>query len=137
MLANLKTMMEWDTLAHMDYIIRYIPGTRERPYDSMHYHADVIDEILRYVIGCGKCLEVNTAGYKYGLGRPNPAPSILKRYKELGGKRITIGADAHNTKHIAHAFDQVETLLSSLGFDSYCIFKERRMSELQLRTISS
>lgn len=147
MLYNLKTMQEWDTLAHMDYIIRYIPGRNEPSgtaalsqtdiYDSLRHHADIIDEILRYVIENGKCLEVNTAGYKYGLGQPNPSPAILKRYRDLGGRRITIGADAHVPGQIAAAFGKVEPLLLSMGFDSYCVFEKRRMRKIQLPSISS
>ena len=137
MLSNLKTMQDWDSLAHMDYIIRYIPDRGEEVYDSVKWHGDVIDEILRYVIAQGKCLEVNTSGYKYGLGQPNPSPAILKRYRELGGRRLTIGADAHEPEHTAFAFHQAEQLLRSLGFDTYCVFEGRRMRELQLFSISS
>lgn len=140
MYENIQSMQEWDTLAHIDYIIRYIPGRSEliragapdAVYDSMKAHREIIDEILLYVIRSGKCLEVNTAGYKYGLGQPHPAPSILRRYHELGGRLITIGADAHAPEHVAIGFDKVRDLLLSYGFDSYCVFKERRMQELPL-----
>ncbi len=140
MLSNLKTMQEWDTLAHVDYIIRYIPGHRDllasghitAPYDSMARHKNIIDEILGYVINCGKCLEVNTAGYKYKLGQPNPAPSIIRRYRQLGGEKITIGADAHAPEHVAIAFDEVRQLLLSMGFDSYCVFENRHMRQIRL-----
>ncbi len=140
MLSNLKSLKEWDTLAHIDYIIRYIPGHREElasgkissPYDSMLHHKDLIDEILLYIIQSGKCLEVNTAGYKYGLNQPNPAPSIIRRYRQLGGELITIGADAHAPGHVAIGFDQVRELLLSMGFHSYCIFENRHRRELPL-----
>ncbi len=140
MLSNLRSMQEWDTLAHIDYIIRYIPGFREEfastgkaaVYDSMRCHSEVIDEILRYVISLGKCIEVNTAGYKYNLGQPNPSPAVLKRYRELGGELITIGADAHAPEHVAIAFDQTKELLLHLGFHSYCVFENRQMRELSL-----
>ena len=135
MLSNLKTMEEWDTLAHMGYIIRYIPkekAVKGCVYDSMEHHADLIDEILRHVIYAKKCLEVNTSGYKYGLGQPNPTPSILRRYRELGGERITIGADAHAPEHIAFAFDRVRSLLRSMGYRSYCVFEGRHMREIPL-----
>ena len=140
MLSNLKIMTEWDTLAHMDYIIRYIPDRKINGgsvYDSMMFHAEVIDEILRHVILQGKCLEVNTSGYKYGLGQPNPSAAILRRYRKLGGERITIGADAHAPEHVAYAFDRACDLLRSMGYRSYCVFENRRMREIQLSSISS
>ena len=132
MLSNLKELTDWDTLGHMDYIIRYIPDRGSFVYDSMARHADIIDRILGHVIAGGKCLEVNTAGYRYGLGQPNPSPSILKRYLELGGRKITIGADAHEPGQIASAFDEACRLLRSLGFESYCVFERRKMTEHQL-----
>ena len=84
------------------------------------------------MISCGKCLEVNTAGYKYGLEQPNPAPSILRRYRELGGKRITIGADAHAPQHIGIGFDKVRQLLLSMEYDTYTVFRSRVPQELPL-----
>ena len=132
MFDNLKTMDEWDTLAHLDYIIRYIPQRPDLPFDSFEVFPDLIDEILRYVISCGKCLEVNTAGYKYGLEQPNPAPSILRRYRELGGKRITIGADAHAPQHIGIGFDKVRQLLGSMGYETYTVFRNRVPQELPI-----
>ena len=132
MLSNLKTMEQWDTLAHLDYIIRYIPDRGSLLFDSYEAFPDLIDEILLYVISCGKCLEVNTAGYKYGLGQPNPAPSILRRYYALGGRRITIGADAHAPEHIAIGFDEVRKFLLSIGYERYTVFRSRVPEELPL-----
>ena len=132
MLANLREMKDWDTLAHMDYIIRYLPGRGEQVYDLMARHARIIDQILGHVIDSGKCLEVNTSGYKYGLGQPNPSVSILERYRQLGGRHITIGSDAHAPEHIAFSFGRTASLLQSLGFETYCIFKDRKRFELAL-----
>ncbi len=132
MLSNLKTMTQWDTLAHLDYIIRYIPDRESFLFDSYEAFPDLIDEILLYVIRSGKCLEVNTAGYKYGLGQPNPAPSILRRYRQLGGMNITIGSDAHAPQHIAIAFDTVRELLLSMGYERYTVFRNREPIELPL-----
>lgn len=123
-LRNLKSMTEYDTLAHLDYIVRYAGDG----YTSYHYHnyADVIDPILHYLIEQGKCLEVNTAGFKYGIGHPNPCEEVLKRYRELGGERITIGSDGHKPEHLAYDFDRLQALLTNLGFRYYCIFRERK-----------
>ena len=125
MLEGLRKMPQWDTLGHLDYIIRYIPGWGSVPYDSMEEHPDLVDAVLEYVIRSGKSLEVNTAGYKYGLGQPHPAPSVLKRYRELGGTMITIGADAHAPQHIAFDFEKARRLLLSLGFHSYVVYEHR------------
>ena len=79
-----------------------------------------------------KCLEVNTAGLKYGLGHPNPEESVLRRYRELGGTLITIGSDAHRPEHIAYDFEKAEDILRSLGFQSYTIFRQRKPVQISL-----
>lgn len=123
-LHNLKSMQDYDTLAHLDYIVRYA-GNGYTSYTYSDY-ADVIDPILTYLIEQGKCLEVNTAGFKYGLDHPNPCEEVLSRYRQLGGEYITIGSDAHKPEHLAYDFDRLEKLLTSLGFSYYCIFRERK-----------
>ena len=77
--------------------------------------------ILRILIKNEIALEVNTGGYKYGLGEPNPCADILKRYKELGGKLLTIGSDAHDPAYLAYEFSRLRELLISCGFSSYYI----------------
>lgn len=88
--------------------------------------ADLIDEILKILIQRGKGLEVNSAGLKYGLPYPHPHPDVLKRYKELGGEIITIGADAHKPEHVAYDFAQTAEILKSCGFKFYTEFCERK-----------
>ena len=129
-LKNLQLMKEYDTLAHLDYIVRYAgPGHTSYHYDE---YADVIDPILRYLIEQGKCLEINTAGFKYELEHPNPCEEVLKRYRELGGELITIGSDGHKPKHLAYDFNRLQSLLTDIGFQYYCIFQNRKPEFLRL-----
>lgn len=132
-LLNIKSYDEYDTLGHLDYIIRYanMPKNpnrnKELYFDNFLYkeYEEVLDEILSYIIKKDKALEVNSAGYKYGLGAPNPGYCVLGRYKELGGSLITIGSDAHKPEHIGHEFKKINKLLTGVGFDKYTIFINR------------
>ena len=74
----------------------------------------------------GKGIELNTAGYKYGLGFCHPHPEIIKRYRQLGGEIITIGSDGHRPEHIAYDFNKVEKVLKDSGFQWYTKFKNRK-----------
>lgn len=121
-LKHLSAFDDFDTYAHLDYIIRYVPG--KRSYSYLEY-ADLLDAILKRLIEMDKALEVNTGGYKYGLGVPNPQPEVLRRYQELGGERITIGSDAHAPEHIAFDFAVCTDLLTSLGFRYYAVYNHR------------
>lgn len=110
---------------HIDYIVRYAPSSRiEYQEYSYSYYTDILDEILKTLLKHGKGIEINTSGYKYGLGHPHPKTEILKRYKELGGEIITIGSDAHIPEHLCYDFDRAEALLKNLGYRYYTIFKE-------------
>ena len=86
----------------------------------------MIDEILRLLIEKGKGIEINTGGFKYGLGHPNPCEEILARYRELGGEIITVGADAHAPEHVGFAFEKVPQILKDAGFTYYTVFRKRK-----------
>lgn len=119
-LENVRTSDYFQTLGHLDYVVRY-GKSREKEYSYTDY-ADIIDEILKLLIEKEKGLEVNSAGLKYGLPFAHPHPDVLKRYRELGGEIITIGADAHKPEHIAYDFAKAEEILKSCGFKYYTEF---------------
>lgn len=123
-LENLAVFDCFDVYGHLDYIVRYGPNTNQ--YYTYEKFADVIDEILRILIQRGKGIEVNTGGFKYGLGHPNPTEDILKRYRELGGEIITIGADAHKPEHVAYDFTKIPKILTACGFRYYTVFQKRK-----------
>lgn len=130
-LQNVQNFDCFDCYGHLDYIVRYSP-TQTAGYRMADYQ-EVIDEILRTLIAKGKGIECNTAGYKYGLGRPNPDAELLKRYRELGGEILTIGSDGHKPEHIAYDFAKLPELLESCGFRYYTIFKDRKPEFLPVR----
>lgn len=123
-LENVRTSDCFQTLGHLDYVVRY-GKSREKEYLYTDY-ADIIDEILKLLIEKEKGLEVNSAGLKYGLPFAHPHPDVLKRYRELGGEIITIGADAHKPEHIAYDFAKAEEILKSCGFKYYTEFFEQK-----------
>ena len=129
MLEMINNFTDFDTLGHLDYIFRYIRDEAGNPTDgnySYREYAALIDPILSRIIELDKALEVNTAGYKYGLGAPNPQDKVLKRYKKLGGTKITIGSDGHKPEHLAYDFAKCEALLKELEFDGYYIYENRQ-----------
>ena len=129
-LENLNTYSDFDVYGHLDYVVRYGPD-RNRFYTYEAY-ADIIDEILRKLISMGKGIEVNTAGFKYGLGHPNPTEAVLLRYHELGGEILTLGADAHVPEHVAYAFDRLPQILRHAGFRYFTVFTGRKPDFLPL-----
>lgn len=123
-LKNLAIFDDFDVYGHLDYVVRYGP-TKNQNY-SYEKYKDVIDEILRTLIAKGKGIELNTAGFRHGLGQPNPGLSVLKRYRELGGEILTLGSDAHKPEDIAYDFHCLKGILQETGFFYYTIFEKRK-----------
>lgn len=129
-LENIEAFDEFDVYGHIDYVVRY--GPNKNANYSYEKYADVIDEILRRLLAHGKGIELNMAGFKYGLGHPNPTEQILKRYRELGGEIITIGADGHGPSQIAWDYGKVPGLLRDAGFSYYTVFEKRKPNFIKL-----
>lgn len=129
-ITNLNVFSDIDSLGHLDYVVRYGPN-RNRNYTYSEY-SDCIDTILRILINKNIALEVNSSGYKYELGEPNPSKDVIVRYRELGGELITIGSDAHDSSRISKDFDRIALLLSQCGFAHYCVYQNRQPVFLEL-----
>ncbi|MDO5135677.1 MAG: histidinol-phosphatase HisJ family protein [Eubacteriales bacterium] len=123
-LENLSFFDQMDVYGHLDYVVRYGPG-KNAEYSYGRFQ-DILDAILKKMVEKGIGLELNTGGYHYGLGHPNPHPSVLKRYRQLGGEIVTIGADAHAPSKVAFAFAQGASVLRECGFSYYAVFRERK-----------
>lgn len=129
-LENIRVFDDFDVYGHLDYIIRYAPSGEK--HFSYECYKELVDEILRLLIGRGKGIEVNTGGYKAGLGVPNPCPDILRRYRELGGEILTIGSDAHSAEFVGSYMDEAQDVIRSCGFRYFTVFKGRKAEFVRL-----
>ena len=120
-LENIRSFDGFDSYGHLDYVFRYGPAPDTG--DTYHEYREIVDAILEELIRKDKALEVNTGAYRCGLSQPNPGTAILKRYLELGGRLITIGADAHTPEHVGLCFQELKTLLKELGYKEYAVYR--------------
>jgi len=118
----IKNYKDYSVLGHLDLIIRY-DENGPYPFEKIK---PMIQEILEIVIHDGKGIEVNTSSHRYGLKDSQPSRDILKLYKELGGKIITIGSDSHKIEHLGAYIDEAKELLKEIGFDSFCTFEKMK-----------
>jgi histidinol-phosphatase (PHP family) len=108
---SLDAPYPYDVVGHFRYIARYVPFEDK----SFAGFEKEIDDILLTIIQKGKILEVNTA--VKGLKQATlPSEDILKRYFELGGRKVSFGSDAHNTERIADGRESAAELLKTIGF---------------------
>lgn len=120
---NIKAFKGFDVVGHIDYALRYTPTKGyELKYSE---YGDILDAILNEIIDSGLGIELNTAGLRFGMNHPNPHEDVIKRYRQLGGDIITVGADAHTPESIGYAFHKVRDILTECGFTHYNVFHGR------------
>lgn len=118
-LRVIKRFRHYSVLAHLDLIVRY---DREGVYPFSRVK-DIIDEILRTAIADGKGIELNTSSWHYGLSDTQPSKEILRLYRDLGGRILTIGSDAHTTKFLGDHIKEAQQILKETGFTEICTFE--------------
>jgi histidinol-phosphatase (PHP family) len=119
----IQVFSDFDTLGHMDYVVRYAPS--EFYYNPSDYR-DITDEIMKYIIRKDIALEVNASGLYAACKTENPHPELLKRYLELGGELVTIGSDAHIPERVGGKFAVLESHLKEAGLRRYVTYKKRK-----------
>lgn len=119
-LGVIRKYHDYSVLGHLDLIKRYdkagiYPFEKTKP---------VITEILKTAIADGKGIEINTSSHRYGLDDLTPSTEILKLYRKLGGRIITIGSDSHKKEHLGAYIDETKKILKELGFTEFCTFEK-------------
>lgn len=122
-LLETATSLDYDILCHLTVVLRYIVYKYKR-YVDIKKHYPVIDEILKTVIRRNKTLEINTSGIDNGYFMPDT--DIIKRYKALGGKSISIGSDAHSPGDIGKGLNEGAVFLKSTGFSELTYYDNRK-----------
>ncbi len=126
-IREILTIGGFDILAHLTYPIRYLMKTGKR-FD-LSFDRPLLEEILGLVIEKSILLEVNSSGFRQGMDSPLPDARILSLYREMGGRLLSIGSDAHNPDDIGADFDKTEALLLSLGFDRVYFTQNKVLTE--------
>lgn len=129
-LENIQAEVDFDVYGHLDYVVRY--GPNQNKFYSYEKYAEIIDEILKSLIKREKGIELNTGALSKELQDTNPTFEVVKRYRELGGEIITVGADAHVPENIAGGFDKVPDILKNAGFEYYTVFTARVPSFIKI-----
>jgi histidinol-phosphatase (PHP family) len=100
-------------IGHLDLIKRWNATHTYFSGDEPWYVA-AVEEALQAIAASGQIVELNTAGWRKGLGEPYPSRSILSRCRDLGIP-ITVNSDAHTPADVAAGFEQARALLAEVG----------------------
>ncbi|HZJ78880.1 MAG TPA: histidinol-phosphatase HisJ family protein [Clostridia bacterium] len=131
---ELLLLVKWnkfDTLAHLTYPLRYICGENNIPIDISRF-SQKIDAILEELAKNEKALEINTSGLRQKLNETMPNEKIVNRFKQLGGKYITIGSDAHYAEHLGEGIVEGMKIAKRCGFDSVTLYQKREPIQIPI-----
>ena len=106
----------FDTLGHLDVVKRYL-----HPHVSTSDLAaapELYEPILRALVESGTALEVNTSGLRHPVAETYPAAPIVARFRELGGRAVSVGSDAHRRDHFAWALAEGYQEAAAAGFEA-------------------
>ena len=106
----------YDIVGHIGYAARYAPyADKDLRYEDF---AAVLDDILSTIVAKNKILEINSST-KTGISVTDW--SIVRRYFNLGGRKISYASDAHNTDRICDKREEVTAALKQIGFTHYTV----------------
>lgn len=108
MIKDIKEFDNFDSLSHIDYPCRYLKGKDKSI--NLSELGEYVDEVFKILIEKEKCLEINTKKFDdknfiYSIF------NLCKRYKDLGGKYVTVGSDAHNKDRIGKDFNIAKDII--------------------------
>ena len=104
----------FDALGHIDGVKRYLyPHLKPAQLAAA---PELIEPSLRALVESGTALEVNTSGLRYAIAEAFPHPATVARFRELGGRAVTIGSDAHRPEHFAWGLDDGYAIAADAGF---------------------
>ena len=125
---NMIRTIDFDVVGHIDYIFKYCPPEMMDKYPPEMF-ADRYAELFKLIIARGKGIEVNCSGLRMAsVKKTLPSAELLKIYKDLGGKIVTVGSDAHSLRSAHSGIETGYANLKEAGFTQTARFTERKVS---------
>lgn len=104
----------FDALGHLDFVKRFLaPHVTAADLAAA---PELYEPILHALVESGTALEINTSGLRQAAGETYPSRSVVARYRELGGRAVTVGSDAHRVDAFAWALDDGYLAARDAGF---------------------
>jgi len=114
----------FDVLGHIDFVKRYTAQHRT----AADYAAapELYEPVLRALVETGTGLEVNTSGLRQAAGETYPSAAIVAWFRELGGRTITAGSDAHRAESFAFGLAEGYRIVAGGGFGELTVRRADR-----------
>ncbi len=118
--TNLETVESdlFDSLAHLNRPSIFLSNKISLDLETM-------PELLSKMIKNQVAFEFNTRD-----GINSDQISLLRLYQQIGGRKVTLGSDAHHVSKIMNHFDSAYGILKRFGFDTVVTFIDRQEKKI-------
>ena len=106
----------FDTIGHMDFVKRYLVP-HVLPSD-LAAAPELYEPALAAMIETGTALEVNASGLRQLPRETYPSAAIVARYRELGGRHVAVGSDAHRAEWFGYGLAEAYRHAAAAGFEA-------------------
>ena len=113
LVAEMVRALRPEVVGHLDLIRKNAPSNDAVDTPAIRGAAD---EALETIRDAGAILDLNTAGYRKGIGSPYVAPWLLERATGMG-IGICFGDDSHCVAHVGEHVDDARDYLLANGVD--------------------
>lgn len=106
----------FDALGHLDFVKRYL--TPHVTTADLAGAPELYEPILTALVESGTALEINTSGLRQSANETYPSATVVARYREMGGRGVTVGSDAHRADAFAWALVDGYEIADRAGFEA-------------------
>lgn len=114
----------FDVVGHLDLIQRFGVNHQDGPLQWGNYYG-ALRRILEGAIKREMALEINTSGLRQAPRAAYPDRYVLSLYRELGGRAIMVGSDAHAPDQLGAGIPAALHLAQDLRLTRLVCFKDR------------
>ena len=124
-LLNTIRWGRFDSAAHISYPFRYILQRQKKAYPFRRWD-DYLETAVQALADQNLALELNTSGIRRDPPHMMPEARWIKRFRELGGEKLTLGADAHSPQYVGEGIPEGMEIAAKAGFRYLCYFIGRQ-----------
>jgi len=102
-------------IGHLDYVKKF---TGDASYlESREDLRPALEKALRAIVASGAALEVSTKGLVAKSRDYRPSLDVVRLYKRLGGRKVTIGSDAHDCYVLGTGVARLQRICEKMGLE--------------------
>lgn len=128
-LKSLDAEYDYQIVGHFGVLLKIGKQFTPQEYFARYYLR--IKEILAEIIKRDKTLEVNTSSSGIGVSVPNK--EVLELYYQLGGRKLSFGADAHSVQAVGKNIEEAIKEAKEIGFQYATYYKNFKEEQYVLR----